>query len=111
MEKSGSDTAFSFPVGPRRIIAARAKLPSPERTLEAGRAKIRLWNERAYRGGQGGRQGSVVGQRRGKPTERLRGTLRSLCCLYRRPVFLNDPPELFLDDVRHFDFGHCTGNC
>jgi hypothetical protein len=77
MEKSGSDTAFSFPVGPRRIIAARAKLPSPERTLEAGRAKIRLWNERAYRGGQGGRQGSVVGQRSGKPTERLRVTLRS----------------------------------
>src|SRR5277367_250881 len=64
MEKSGSDTASSFPVGPRRIIAARAKLPSPERTLEAGRAKIRLWNERAYRGGQGGRQGSVVGQPR-----------------------------------------------
>ena len=27
--------------------------PPPERTLEAGRAKIRLWNERAYRGGRG----------------------------------------------------------
>src|SRR3984885_11051326 len=96
MEKSGSDTAFSFPVGSRRIIAARSKLPSPERTLEAGRAKIRLWNERAYRGGQGGRQGSVVGQRdpaaiRGKPTERLRVTLRSWCCLYRRPLPLDDP--------------------
>ena len=57
MVKSGSDTAFSFPVEPRRIIAARAEPSSPERTLEAGRAKIRLWNAPAYRGGQGERQG------------------------------------------------------
>jgi hypothetical protein len=57
MVKSGSDTAFSFPVEPRRIIAAGAEPPSPERTLEAGRAKIRLWNAPRYRGGQGERQG------------------------------------------------------
>lgn len=61
MEKSGSDTAFSFPVGPRRIIAARAKLPSPERTLEAGRAKIRLWNERHIEEGRGEGKGRLSG--------------------------------------------------
>ena len=49
MVKSGSDTAESFPVEPRRIMSAGRTRP-PERTLEAGRAKIRLWNGRGYRG-------------------------------------------------------------
>ena len=53
--KSGRDTAKTFPVEPRRIMSAGRTRP-PERTLEAGRAKIRLWNGRAYRGGPGERQ-------------------------------------------------------
>ncbi len=57
MVKSGMDTLFAFPVEPRRTIAAGEKPPSPERTLEAGRAKIRLWNAWAYRGAPGERQG------------------------------------------------------
>src|SRR5271169_920563 len=61
MVKSGRDTAFSFPVKPRRTIAAGAKPPSPERTLKAGRAKIRLWNGRAYTGGRGEKQGQGCG--------------------------------------------------
>jgi hypothetical protein len=35
--------------------------PPPEPILESGSAKIRLWNERAYKGGRDGRQASAAG--------------------------------------------------
>ena len=59
MVKSGSDTAESFPVEPRRIMSAERTRP-PERTLEAGCAKIRLWNGRGYKGGCRQRQGQTT---------------------------------------------------